>query len=131
MLNGPLYENVAPFPGPRANPANASVCIVPCFVEEVSASMVPFGVITKNSEFFEIDPSAVLGTHPPLGVVVEVRATMWKIIVALPVFSTYTLSEFGVSVADVSWNLVISQIASLSLPFPVLFFQSSLSPTCG
>ena len=77
--------------------------------------MVPFGAITKNSEFFEIAPIAVLGIHPPLGVEVAVRAVMWKIIVALPVLSTVTLSEFGVRLAAVSWNFVISQISDETL----------------
>jgi hypothetical protein len=80
----------------------------------------------KNSEVFEIAPIAVFGTHPPLGVVVVVSAIMWKITVALPLFRTVTLSEFGVRLAAVSWNLVWNHA-----PVESLFFQSSLSPTCG
>ena len=100
--------------------------MAPCLLDEVRANIVPFGTTTKNSEFFETGPMAELGTHPPLGLVVEVRATMWKMIVALPLFHTETLRESGFKLAEVSWNLVMSHMAS-----EALFFQLSLSPTCG
>jgi hypothetical protein len=100
--------NVALEPGASANPDSASVWIAPSLLIADIASIVPFGVTTKNSESFEIAPSATLGTHPPLGVEVPVRATMWKMTVAFPLFSTETLSEFGVRLAAVSWNFVMS-----------------------
>ena len=56
-------------------------------------------------------PIAELGTHPPLGVVVEVNAIMWNITVAFPLFVTETLSELGLRLAEVSWNFVMYQIA--------------------
>jgi hypothetical protein len=63
--------------------------------------MLPFGAMTKNSEILETDPIATLGTQPPLGVEVEVRATRWKFTVAFPVFLTVTLREFWLRAAAV------------------------------
>jgi len=101
--------------------------MAPILVSEVRASRVPFGATTKNSEFLEIEPpKGVLGIHPPLGVSVEVRATMWKMMVAFPVLDTETLRAPGLRLAEVSWNLVIYQIA-----VETLFLQSFRSPTCG
>jgi hypothetical protein len=100
--------------------------MAPCLFDEVMARSVPFGTTTKNSEFFDIGPMAELGTHPPLGDVVEVTAIMWKMIVALPLFQIETLRESGLKLAEVSWNLVMSHMAS-----ETFFVQSSLSPTCG
>jgi hypothetical protein len=76
------------------NPASASVCIASCLLEAVIGIMLPFGTTTKNSEVFDIAPRAIFGTHPPIGVEVEVNATMWKSIVAFPVFLTVRLREF-------------------------------------
>lgn len=126
IVTGPLYVKVALVPGASAYPASARVCMVPCLVEEVSAISDPLGATTKNSEFFDIGPIAELGIHPPLGVVDEVRATKWKIIVAFPTFETETESDVGLRVADVSWNFVMYQIE-----VGTLFLQSFLSPTCG
>jgi hypothetical protein len=98
-------------PGASAYPDTARVCTVPFQLDDVSGIKLPFGAITKNSEIFEIGPIAELGTHPPLGVDVEVSAIMWKITVAFPLFVTETLSEFGLRLAEVSWNFVMYQIA--------------------
>jgi hypothetical protein len=95
-------------------------------VSDVRASRLPFGATTKNSEFLEIGPKGVLGIHPPPGVSVDVRATMWKMIVAFPVLDTETLRAPGLRLAEVSWNLVMYQIA-----VETLFFQSLRSPMCG
>jgi len=100
--------------------------MAPILVDDVRASIVPLGATTKNSEFLETGPIAVLGIHPPLGVFVDVRATMWKMIVAFPVLETDTLKELGLKLAEVSWNLVMYQMA-----VDTLFLQSFLSPTCG
>ena len=102
--------NVSLEPGARANPATAKVWTVPFQLDEVSGIKLAFGATTKNSEIFETGPIAKLGTHPPLGVVVAVSATMWKITVAFPLFVTETLSEFGLRLAEVSWKLVSYQI---------------------
>ncbi len=51
---------------------------------------------------------------------------MWKIMVAFPVLETETLKELGLKLVEVSWNLVMYQMA-----VEALFFQSSLSPTRG
>jgi len=67
-----------------------------------------------------------LGIQPPLGELVEVRASMWKITVAFPLFHTDTSRVFAVRLAELIWNLVMYQIAVL-----ILFFQSFRSPTCG
>jgi len=77
---------VALAPGARANPESARVWIVPCLVDAVSASRVPFGATTKNSEILDAGPMTVLGTQPPLGVEVDVSVTIWKMTVAFPVF---------------------------------------------
>lgn len=90
---------------------------------------MPFGTTTKTSEILEIGPIAVLGTHPPLGVDVDVTTTMWNMIVAFPVLSTVTLRELGERLADVIWKCIMSQVASQELP--LLVPQSCLSPTCG
>jgi hypothetical protein len=96
--------------------------MVPCLVEAVNGTRLPLGTTTKNSEILEYGPIAHDGTHPPLGVLVAVRATKWKMIVAFPVLSTVTDSEFGARLAEDSWNLVIHQIAGCTpLPFPQLF----------
>ncbi len=100
--------------------------MAPILVLAVRASKVPLGATIKNSEFFETGPIGVLGSHPPLGVLVEVRDIIWKMMVAFPVFDTETLRELVVRLAEVSWNLVMYQMA-----VETLFFQSFRSPTCG
>ncbi len=97
-------------PGAREYPESARVWMAPCLLSAVSESKLPFGATTKNSEIFETGPIAELGIQPPLGVDVEVTATMWKMIVAFPVFWTETLSELGLRLAEVSWNLVMDQM---------------------
>lgn len=76
------------------NPASASVCIACCLLEAVMGIMLPLGTTTKNSDVFDTAPRAMFGTHPPLGVEVEVNATKWKSTVAFPVFLTVMLREF-------------------------------------
>jgi len=98
------------------NPDNARVWIAPCLLDADSASKLPFGATTKNSDVFEIGPSAVLGTQPPLGVEVPVSATIRKMTVAFPSFFTVTLREFGLKLAALSWNFVMSWITSATWP---------------
>jgi len=98
-------------PGAKAKPASASVLMAPSLLFSFNGTRVPLGITTKNSEVLAIGPIGV-SVHPPLGVVVPVRATMWKMIVALPLFQTDTERELGVKLAAVSWNRVMSQMAS-------------------
>jgi len=63
---------------------------------EVRGTKLPFGTGTKNSEIFDIDPNEDDGTHPPLMLVVDVRAASLKLTVAAPVFCTVIRIELGV-----------------------------------
>jgi hypothetical protein len=95
-------------PGAKVKPARASVWIACDLLDASSATMFPLGVTTKNSEIFETDPMATLGTHPPLTLEVEVSETRWKSTVAFPVFLTVTLSMFCVKAAPMIWKRVMS-----------------------
>lgn len=92
----PSYVKVALAPGAREYPLTATVWIMSDFVWESRASREALGATTKYSEIFESAPSAAEGTHPPLGVVVELMAAIRKMIVAFPVFATVMLKEVGV-----------------------------------
>lgn len=60
----------------------------------------------KNSEIFESELNGVVGTHPPLTVVVMVSAARRKMTVAAPVFSTVMLKLSGVRVTELIWKCV-------------------------
>ncbi len=95
-------------PGAKVNPASASVCIACCLLDAVKATMLPFGTITKNSEVFDSAPMAMFGSHPPLGVDVEVKATRWRSTVAFPVFLMVKLRELCERAAPVISKRVMS-----------------------